>query len=115
MAETPELSYAALAATLELSRLRSLMLVGAALVTKFPTDEAWWGLLEDPDYIESLNALADVINDIRADVNVQDALTPESVATAADNHHGRAVEAIQLVADRLEIPPEDLLTVLISA
>jgi len=115
MTDEPELSYAALAATLELSRLRSLMMVGAALVTKFPTDEDWWALTADLEYVESLNALAEVLNDIRQDAKVDQAMNPEAVAEAAENHYGRALEAIELVAERLEVPAEDLLNVLISA
>jgi len=90
------------------------MMVGAALVTKFPAEEDWWALVADPDYVESLNALAEVINDIRHDAKINEALDPEAVASAADNHHGRAVEAVQVVAERLEVPPEDLLNVLIT-
>lgn len=115
MSETPELSYAALAATMELSHLRSTLLVGAALVTQFPTDEDWWALTTDPEYIESLNALAEVINDIRTDTLVTDSPSPELVADAADKHHARALEAIALVAERLQVPADDLLNVLISA
>lgn len=111
---TPELTYAALALTMELSRLRSLLLVSAALVSKFPTEEAWWALVSDPEYVESLNSLASIINDIRSDAAVTEGMTPESVAQAAERHHDRASEAIELVAEKLDVPTEDLLAVLIS-
>lgn len=110
----PTLTYAALATTMELSRLRSAMMVGAALVSRFPTEEEWWALVSEPEYIESLNALAEVLNDIRTDANVLGSQTPEDVATAADRHHVRAAEAVELVAERLSVPVEDLLAVLID-
>lgn len=112
----PELTYAAIACTLELSRLRSMMLVGMALVDKCPTEEAWWGLLSDPEYIESLNSLAEIINDMQLDANFYaSADTPDGTARAAEHHHERAIEAISVVADRLGIPPEDLISVLVHA
>lgn len=112
----PELTYAAIACTLELSRIRSMMLVGMALVDKCPTEETWWGLLSDPEYIESLNALAEIINDMQVDANFFAASdTPDGTARAAENHHARAVEAVSVVADRLGIPPEDLISVLVHA
>lgn len=115
MPSEPQLTYAALAATMELSRLRSALLVGAALAEQFPTEEAWWGLVSDPEYVESLNALAEVLNDIKTDSQLLEAMTPESVAEAADKHHARAVEAIEVVADRLGVSPDDLLAVLLEA
>jgi len=114
MSDTPQLTYAALAATMELSRLRSTLLVGTALVSRFGTEEAWWDLVSDPEYVESLNALAEVLNDIRSDVTVLDSVTPEDVAEAADRHHERAIEAVQVVADKIGVPVEDLLNVLVS-
>lgn len=115
MSTEPQLTYAALAATMELSRLRSTLLVGAALAARFPTDEDWWDLVSEPEYVESLNALAEVLNDIKKDSQVLEAITPESVAEAADKHHTRAVEAIEVVADRLGVSPDDLLAVLLEA
>jgi hypothetical protein len=115
MNETPQLTYAALAATLELSRLRSQIIVATMLATQFPTEDAWWGLVSDPEYVECLNALAEVIADIRSDAAVAEGTTPESVAEAAERHHDRALEAIQIVAERLQVPTEDLLNVLISS
>jgi hypothetical protein len=112
---TPDLTYAALGLTLELSRLRSLLRVGTALVTKYGDEDAWWGLVSDPDYVESLNALAEVVNDIRKDAaNFADDPTPESVAQATSPHYDRALESIELVAERLGVPTEDLLNVLVS-
>ena len=113
--EDPDLSYAAIAATMELSRLRSAFIIGAALVAKYPTDEEWFRLVEDPIYVESLNDLAVVINEISQDSQLEDALTPETVALAASKHHGRALDSIALIADTLGVPPEDLLSVLINA
>lgn len=114
MSETPELTYAALAATMELSRLRSTLLVGTALVAQFPTEEAWVELSTDPEYIESLNALAQVLDDIKNDTMVMGSLTPEAVAEASDKHYARAIESVLLLAERLGVPPEDLVNVLIS-
>ena len=108
-----ELSAAAYAATLELSRLRSTLMVGAALVARFPTEESWEALVSDPEYIESLNALAEVLQDIQKDPGMIGGATEEAVAEATERHYGRAVETIDLLAERLQVPPEDLLNVLI--
>jgi hypothetical protein len=110
-----ELTYAALAATLELSRLRSQILVGLALATKFPSDESWWELVSSSDYIETLNSLAEIIQDISSDPAVIDQVTPESVAQASDRHYGRAIECVQVLCEQVEVSPDDLLNVLISA
>lgn len=115
MEQEPQLTYAALAATLELSRVRSLFMVGAALVATFPIDEEWWKFVEDPETIESLNALALVVNDMRLDVQMQNAQTPEDVTDAAGSHHERAMETIELLAERIGVAPDDLLNVLASA
>lgn len=114
MSDTPQLTYAALAATMELSRLRSTLLVGTALVSRFPTEEDWWSLMSEPDFVESLNALAEVLNDIRTDTSVLDSPTPEDIAEAAERHHARASESVEVLADRLGVPVEDLLNVLVS-
>jgi len=112
--EATDLTYAALAATMELTRLRSLMRVGIALVTRFPEEQDWWVVISEPEYVQSLNALAEVINDVRNDPAVMESPTPESVASAADRHYERAVESIEVVADRLGVPVDDLLSVLID-
>jgi hypothetical protein len=110
----PQLTYAALAATMELSRLRSTLIVGAALARRFPTEDDWWGLVSDPEYIESLNALAEVVNDIKQDTQLLESVTPETVAEAADKHHARALEAVEVLAELIDVSPEDLLAVLLE-
>jgi hypothetical protein len=112
--QRPELTYAALAATMELSRLRSQILVGLALATKFPSDDEWWELVSTPDYIESINSLSEVIHDISSDPAVLEQVTPESVAEASDKHYGRARECIEALCDHIEVSPDDLLNVLVS-
>lgn len=112
--EQPTLTYAALAVTLELSRLRSTLLVGTALVSRFPEEEDWWGLTQEPEYVESVNSLAEVLSDIQADVSTDDGATPDAIAAAAERHHQRALEAVEVLAERLGVPAEDVLTVLIS-
>jgi hypothetical protein len=113
MTDRPALSYAAVAVTLELSRLRSSLRVGMALVQRFPQEDDWWALLDDPEIIDSLNALAEVVNDMRVDT--AEATTAEEVAAGVAAHHDRAVEAVSLVAEVLGVPSEDLLAVLAEA
>lgn len=104
----PVLSSAALAITLYLSQLRSQVVVGLQLALKCPNDEEWWALLRDHEYVDSLNALAEVLNDVRFDAAE---LTPQEVARAASDHYGRALEALEPIADRLEVSTQDLLAV----
>jgi hypothetical protein len=112
----PELSYAAVAAALELSRLRRQMRVALALLVRYPTEQAWTAALDDPVFVESLNAFAEVLNDIKHDTAVMvDATSPEAISDAVDRHHGRALESIEGVAEMLSLDPDDLLTVLIDA
>jgi hypothetical protein len=110
----PTLTYAAVALTLELSRLRSSLLVGLAMARKCPTEDAWTAMIEDPDYIESMNGVAEVFADIRKDYEFGDHQTPEAVTDVAERHYGRAVESVEYVAELLEVPTEDFLAVLVS-
>jgi hypothetical protein len=112
--EAPDLTYAALAATMELTKLRSMLRVGTALVSRFPQDEDWWALISQPDFVASLNTLAEVVNDIRGDTSALENPTPEGVAECAERHYSRAVEAIELVASELGVPADDLLSVLVD-
>ena len=108
----PVLSPAALAMTLFLSQLRAQVIVGVQLASKFPREEDWWALLKNEDYVGSLNSLAEIMNDVVVD---SEELTPQVVAAAASNHYNRATEAIEPVADMLEVGLEDLLAVLSNA
>lgn len=108
----PVLSPAALSMTLFLSQLRAQVIVGISLAQKFPVDDDWWALTQDEEYVESLNALAGIMNDVVSDA---DQLTPLEVARAAGNHYERAKESVELIAEFLGVAPADLLTVLSDA
>ena len=108
----PVLSVPALSMTLFLSQLRAQVIVGVSLAEKFPTDAEWWALTQDEEYVASLNALAEIMNDVVTD---SPELTPQEVAKAASNHYARAAESVELISEFLGVASSDLLTVLSDA
>ena len=111
----PSVSYEVLAALLCLSELRSRFRVALALVERFPDEQDWEAATRDPDFLESLTALADIVSDIRMDGIEYESATPNSVADAVTNHYGRAIESVEPIAETLGVAPSDLLSVLINA
>jgi hypothetical protein len=61
----PSVSYETLAALLRLSELRSQFRVGMAMLDRFPEETDWEAATRAPDFLESLDALTEIVDDIR--------------------------------------------------
>ncbi len=108
---TPSLTYEAMAALLHLSGLRSQFRIGLALMERFQTYEAFEAWTSQPEVIETMNCLAEIVNDITRNLGS----TPEDVATAVSHHYERLAEVVEPLAEDLQVDPEDLLNVLSNA
>jgi hypothetical protein len=106
--------YGSLALLLYLSRLRSEAIVGRALAETFPTEADWEGFTQDPNTVEELSAFADVVLDMRSG-QVSPSLTPQDVEAMAKPHLSRAMESVELMAEKLGIRTEDLIAALVTA
>lgn len=105
--------HAFYAMILDMQRARSTWLVGMALATKFPDEEDWEALLQDPDFLDTAESLAEVVDDVRT-LSAMGGVTPEAVAEAVSQHHGRAIEAVEPLSERLGVDPNDLLSFLLA-
>lgn len=92
-----------------------MVAVGVALNELCPTEADWTALLDDPDVQQEIAAFATVMDEIRT--QAMNGLDAGLVALerAGAQHHGRAVEAVTLLADRLGVPPDDLVSILLHA
>lgn len=109
--EHPE---ATIAVVLHLSWLRSAAKVGMALAVTYPGEDEWQAFLNAPELMETIDELAPVIADIRAAAELGTDLSPEQVQLAVEQHYGRALDAVEVLAERLGIAPADLLAVLVQ-
>lgn len=100
---------------LHLLAVRSAVLVGIYLNERFPTEELFMDFLNSDETIEGLEAFAEARDDVLAVAIKQDTVTPESVAEAVTTHHPRALEAIDVLAERIGVTPEDLFSFLLRA
>jgi hypothetical protein len=98
---------------LHLLAVRSAVRVGIMLNENFPDEETLMNFLNSEETLEGLQAFADAKDDI-AQLAVQDAeLDPERLAKAIEAHQPRAVEAVDLLAERIGINPADLFSFLL--
>jgi hypothetical protein len=107
--------HASAAVMLHLSWLRSAVVVGLGLLAAHPTSDEWAAAMDDPEFQAEIAAYAGVMRDIRLRLKVGDEMDLEALQGAADPHYGRALESLALTAERLEIPADDLLAVLVHA
>lgn len=103
-----EVEYTApgFAFALKVSQLRSFFRVGMALNEAFPTEEEFEQYMTDPETIETLNIVADLMDATVA--------SKDQEPDALDKHHGLAVEALEPLAERLNIDGDDLLVILVA-
>lgn len=102
-------------AHLQLSYLRASWLVAKRLAEIAPTEHLWEDFQQDPLYLQTLEELADVIEDIRASVSFEEVPTPDEVSLAVQQHYQRGLECVAVLGERLDVAPEDLLTVLVQS
>jgi len=99
-----------LSLALRLSQLRSAIRVGVALATRFPDEAAWEAEVTSEEFQETMTAFAEILDDVNTDLDA----TPsdDDVATTILRHHGRGLEAVELLAEKIQVPVDDLVTVL---
>ena len=89
--------------------------VGLSLVANFPSVDDWEAFLNDVEFRHEIEYFAEVMADIRAHAQVGNVLDLEALERLGDQHYGRALQSIELTAERLKVPPEDLLSILLHA
>lgn len=92
---------------LRLSQVRSFFRVGLALAEAFPTEKAWNDYMTADDTIETMNAVADIMN-------VAVTTTEDTPEDALDKHRGLAVEALEPFAEQVGLDADDMLVILVS-
>lgn len=98
---------------LHLLAVRSAIKVGIMLNENFPDEDTLMSFLNSEETLEGLQAFADAKDDI-AQLAVQDAeLDPKRLAKAIEAHQPRAVEAVDLLAERIGVNPADLFSFLL--
>jgi hypothetical protein len=107
--------YETIAALLCLRRFRHQYLVGKALAELCPAEDDIDEFTSDPLVLEEIEGFAEVVRDIRIATKGDPRATPETVERAVAPHFGRAMEAVGLMAERLNIPPELLIVALVTA
>lgn len=99
-----------------LSRLRSNVIVGRALADRFKTEAEWQECLCSEEFLElvdevttfavDLNVAVELVGDLEDVTRLQDAVQEE---------YPRALAAVDELAELLQVPGEDLLSVLLEA
>lgn len=110
-APSPEVTRLAL----HLMAVRSAVVVGVFLNERFPTEEAFMDFLNTDDTMDGLQAFVDAREDILSIAVQQGTLTPDALVAAVSEHHPRALEAIDLLAEQIGVQPQDLFSFLLRA
>lgn len=98
-----------------LSLLRSSLIVGLALAGRYETEAEWQALLASAQFVDTIEELADIVRDMRHTLpELGDLADVQQIQQAVDQHYGRALDAVGILAEELRIPGEDLLTVLVN-
>lgn len=110
-APSPEVTHLAL----HLMAVRSAVVVGVMLNERFPTEEAFMDFLNTEETLEGLQAFSDARDDVIALAVQQGTVTSDAVISAVSQHHPRALEAIDVLAARIGVTPQDLFSFLLRA
>lgn len=100
---------------LHLLAVRSAVRIGVMLNENFPDEEALAEFLNSQETIEGLQAFADARDDIASIALSGNEIDPERLARAVEAHQPLAVEAIDLLAERIGVNPADLFSFLLRA
>lgn len=100
---------------LYLSWLRSVGLVMRALAERFPDAASWERQMADETLHEEVAAFNAVVADVRAIAVSGGRFDLRALQQAGGAHLGRALESLQMTADRLGVTTDDLLVVLVHA
>lgn len=110
-APSPEVTRLAL----HLMAVRSAVRVGIMLNQTFPDEETLIAFLDDRETIEGLQAFVEAQDDIAALAIRSGDIDEEDLAKAVQQHQPRALEAIELLAERIGVNAADLSSFLLRA
>lgn len=98
--------------TLHLMAVRSAVRMGIMLNEQFPDEESFMAFLNAPDTVEGLTAFAEARDDIALLAMRED---EAALAQAIRQHHPRALESVELLAEQIGVVPEDVVSFLLRA
>lgn len=96
-----------------LHRWRAQHAVGAALCRLAPDEASWDQLLSSRDLLETLSELAAFVAGVRTGLDAT-TLDWSQLLQALDREYPNALRAVASLAATWQIPPEDLITVLLQ-
>lgn len=100
---------------LHLVAIRSAVRIGVVLNEQFPSEETLTAFCNDEATIETLQAFVDIQQDMIRAATTDGIPTVADLATTIKQHHGRALEAVSDLAERIGVEPEDLFSFLLRA
>jgi hypothetical protein len=104
--------HAITATGLQLSWVRALFIVGKALAEKYPNEDDWLEFLDSDEFKFAVEDFSQYIADINDAVDVPNA-SPTDVAEAVSQHFLRAREAVEELAEKLDVKPEELMSIFV--
>jgi hypothetical protein len=95
---------------------RSLFSVGASLLSQYPTEEAWEGACEDPQFLAALEGFFLTIMDMEQAAEADERyIDPDNLLELTAQHFDRAVDAVGDLSMQMEVGPQDLAFFLLNA
>lgn len=112
----PAHPYDVISVGLYLSWARAVYIVGQALAQQFPEEEAWGGFLNSDEFVMSVDEFAHCVAEMRDSQRLAEAAhSPQALQEAVESHFWRARTAVEDLAKRLGIAPEELVTLMAQA
>lgn len=99
---------------LHLLAVRAAVRVGVMLNERFPTEDEMMEFCNNQDTVEGLEAFAEARRSVEL-LALQGNMTQEAVSRAIEQHHPRAMEAIEVLAEQIMVNPSDLFSFLLRA
>lgn len=92
-----------------LSYLRSAFIVGAALASKFPTEDEWQEAITDQEFIDAIAYTMEARREIVAEAEESKVETVEELQQILEPHYDRMLGGLEDLAEELDVSVEDLL------
>lgn len=109
-----EITPESAAIALHLNYLRSAFIVGAVLAGKYQTEDEWQEQLNSPEFLDRLSKFSLQLDNYRKVVQTEDEPTLNTALSAGESYEQFSAPLLNL-AETLEIPVEDLLTVFVNS
>jgi hypothetical protein len=100
---------------LHLMAIRSAVRVGFALNEQFDTEESFTDFLNSAETLDGLQEFVNAERDIALLAMTDAGTDTRALADAVRQHHGRALESVDLLAEAVGVQPEDLFSFLLRA